>query len=91
MKYSSEVLDLRKYLRNLIKVKNYKEAEIVKNKLELKQKEENEKWIEKHEQKKRNRLDMIKKRQMNELNALRTKAEATFNESIKERDQKFEM
>lgn len=36
MKYSSEVLDLRKYLRNLIKVKNYKEAEIVKNKLELK-------------------------------------------------------
>lgn len=34
---------------------------------------------------------MIKKRQMNELNALRTKAEATFNESIKERDQKFEM
>ena len=91
MKFSSEVLDLRKYLRNLIKVKNYKEAEIVKNKLELKQKEQNEKWMERHEQKKKNRLEMIKKKQMNELNALRTKAQDTFNESIKERDQKFEM
>ena len=48
MKYSSQVLELRKYLTNLIKVKDYKEAEIVKNKLELKQKEEEAKWIEKH-------------------------------------------
>ena len=30
--------------------------------------------MERHEQKKKNRLEMIKKKQMNELNALRTKA-----------------
>jgi hypothetical protein len=40
MKYSTGVLSMRIHLKNLIKTKNYKEAENVKLKLEILEKEE---------------------------------------------------
>lgn len=91
MKFSSQVLEMRRYLSSLIKIKNYKEAEIVKNNLDVKEKEEEAKWASKHELKQQARLEAAKKKQENELKALRVRLEAAFNEKIKERDQKFEM
>ena len=91
IKYSSQVLELRRYLRSLIKIKNYKEAEIVKNNLETKEKEEQVKWEKKFEEKKKAMVETVKRKQQGELKALRIRLEATFNEKLKERDQKFEM
>lgn len=79
MKFSSQVLELRKYLSSLIKIKDYKEAEVVKCKLDHKEKEEQEKWIEKHEARQRSRLEIVKKKQQNELKALRVRLEGAFN------------
>jgi uncharacterized membrane-anchored protein len=91
IKYSSYVLERRKYLSNLIKARNYKEAEIVKNQLKEIEAEEEQRWGEKVEDKKQLKLEKLEKKQLGELQALRVKLEALFNEKIKERDRKFEM
>ena len=62
---------MRRYLRSLIKIKNYKEAEIVKNSLEQKEKEEQAKWEKKFEEKKNLMIEGVKKKQQGELKALR--------------------
>ena len=62
---------MRRYLRSLIKIKNYKEAEIVKNSLEQKEKEEQAKWEKKFEEKKKLMIEGVKKKQQGELKALR--------------------
>ena len=62
---------MRRYLRSLIKIKNYKEAEIVKNSLEQKEKEEQAKWEKKFEEKKKLMIEGVKKKQQSELKALR--------------------
>lgn len=89
VKYSSHVLEKRNYLSNLIKARNYKEAEIVKNTLKDMEANEEVKWIEKFEEKKKLRLEKLEKKQLGELQAMRLKLEAIFNEKIKERDRKF--
>ena len=58
-------------MRSLIKIKNYKEAEIVKNSLEQKEKEEQAKWEKKFEEKKKLMIEGVKKKQQSELKALR--------------------
>ena len=65
IKYSPHILEMRKYLRSLIKVKNYKEAEITKINLENKEKEEEEKWIYKFEEKKKIKFESVKRKQQN--------------------------
>lgn len=65
IKFSSRVLEMRRYLSSLIKIKNYKEAENVKNSLDEQEKDEEEKWIAKHEQKQRTKLEAIRKKQEN--------------------------
>ena len=47
MKYSSHILEKRKYLSNMIKIRNYKEAENIKNTLKDMEVEEEAKWVEK--------------------------------------------
>jgi protein-arginine kinase activator protein McsA len=52
VKYSSFILEKRKYLSNLIKTRNYKEAELVKNQLREMEQDEDAKWLQKIEEKK---------------------------------------
>jgi protein-arginine kinase activator protein McsA len=56
MKYSAKVLSLRTHLKNLIKTKNYYEAEIVKLNIANLEKEEETKWLEKTNAQKKVRL-----------------------------------
>ena len=65
MKYSSEVLSLRKYLSSLVKIKDYKKAEQVKNRIEVLEKEQQQKWMEKHEIRQAKKLQVVKKKQEN--------------------------
>lgn len=57
VKYSSHILERRKYLSNLIKVRNYKEAEVIKLKLKDLEAEEEVKWLGKVEDKKQLRVE----------------------------------
>lgn len=73
IKFSSHVLEKRNYLANLIKARNYREAEVVKNTLKEMEAQEELKWVEKFEEKKKLRLEKLEKKQLGELQALRLK------------------
>ena len=73
VKYSTQVLSMRTHLRNLIKTREYKEADHAKQDLEKKEHEEDERWQLNFESKKRSRVDLVKKKQEAELKALRVK------------------
>lgn len=85
VKFSSYVLTLRKNLENLIKIRDYKEAEATRNTLEQAEEAEMEQWRVRFEEKKKHKYEQILKRQENEFKALRIKLETQFNEKIKER------
>jgi hypothetical protein len=91
VKYSSAILEQRRYLANLIRARNYREAENVKQQLSERQREEEARWAVRMQDKRQWKLQQLEKRQAGELQALRVKLEAVFNERIKERDRKFEM
>lgn len=91
IKYSSYILEKRKYLSNLIKIRNYKDAENVKNLLKDLEAEEEVKWVEKFQDKKHLRVEKKQKKQAAELQAFRVRLQGIFNEKIKDRDRKFQM
>ena len=91
VKYSSHLLEKRKYLSNLIKIRNYKEAQNIKNVLKDMEAEQEVKWAQKFEDKKHLRIQKMQKKQVAELQAFRVRLQGIFNEKIKERDRKFEM
>ncbi len=59
VKYSSHILDKRKYLSNLIKIRNYKEAETIKNSLKQMEIAEQAKWVEKVAERKQLRIEKV--------------------------------
>jgi hypothetical protein len=67
------VLEKRNYLSNLIKARNYKEAEIVKHSLKEMEAVEEVRWVERFEERKKLRMEKLEKKQLGELQAMRLK------------------
>lgn len=91
VRFSSHVLTLRKNLENLIKIRDYKEAELTRNSLEETEKAESEQWRSRFDERKKHKYEQLLRKQENEFKALRIKLETQFNEKIKEREVKFHM
>ncbi len=91
VKYSAGVLEQRQHLGRLIRARNYREAERVKVELRERERAEEERWAAKAREGRERRAQGLERRQAGELQALRARLEAVFNERIKERDRKFEM
>lgn len=89
-KYSSELLDKKFKLKQMIKNKNFEAARELKEQIAIREEKEREEWINKFQKQLVKRKDLLAVQHKNEYKALKTRLEKTINSKLKQRMIEYE-
>lgn len=89
-KLSSELLNNKVKLLNLIKGKRYGVAKVMKEDIIKKEEDERDTWEKKFRQKLKKKKELLLKKQKNEYEALKTRLEKSINTKLKQRMSEYE-